>query len=145
MLQLKWSFIYRLQENCQDFTLPIIMKEYLTALKGGNHTNCYIFWALATIVTFMQGLWNRRASNFKGVIMAKGGQTIRSLLYKKLCEADFMFQLNIDSGFITRIAMFEIEGILTFLVGIPVTRAGNRRWLSYSYILEDLYIFIKIN
>ena len=88
------------------------MKFYLQALKAkkldqttgkkvknpDEYYKCYIFMTVATISVFLNGAFSRRSSNFVGVIRGKGGQTLRSLIYKKLCEADFLFLETISNN-----------------------------------------------
>ena len=38
-----------------------------------------------------------------------------------------------------------VQAIVLFIVTAYYTRAEDGQWSSYSYILQDLYIFIKIN
>lgn len=121
---LYWSCVWRFAQNCTDLIAPLIMKWYLNELKGtfidGNpidpsYWRCIIYAIAAVVNIMLSGALNERANFFKGGAKATAGQCIRSLVYKKISEADFMFTLNADTGLINRITMFEITGILDFL------------------------------
>jgi len=94
---------------------------------------------LAVIFCFIGGVCRERANFYTGATKAKAGQAMRSLVYKRLAQADFMFLLNVNAGLVTRFGMAEVDGILSFIGSIsdmissPVYILG-----TFIYLLIDV-------
>ena len=93
--------------------MTLLMRFYLKELK--EHDDDRKFWNLIAYATaavfccFVSGICRERANFFTGATKAKAGQCLRSLVYKKIAMADFMFLFNVDAGLVGRFGMNEVD------------------------------------
>jgi hypothetical protein len=148
------SIFYRFFANGFEFSMFFWMRFYLKELKKPEDRSIGYLIAMAcgaVVSMFMAGLCRERANFFVGATKAKAGQCLRSLLYKKLATADFMFLLNADSGLITRFANFEPAGVLQFLGNYgemytsPVFILGTFIYILTELKLWGLFIIIALS
>ena len=134
---------YRFIQNGMEFSMPFFMRFYLKELKQPEDERrlWYLLMLafLAVIFCFIGGVCRERANFYTGATKAKAGQAMRSLVYKRLAQADFMFLLNVNAGLVTRFGMAEVDGILSFIGSIsdmissPVYILG-----TFIYLLIDV-------
>lgn len=103
---------------------------------------------LAFLLTFLRGMIKEHCGKFLNQCGSTTGQTLRAMFYDKIEKSNISFLANADTTVISKITMFEITKISSFVgkvpdvVGFPVTVALSCAVLVYRVSWRTLVMIL---
>lgn len=114
----------KIAEQSIAATLPFLMPAYLKMIKGSEFDLEKLFatariTVAVFILTVLRGLIKEHSSAYVSQVSAASGQILRTLFFEKLIESNYIFLDHVDSSFISKILLFEINPVVRFISSIP--------------------------
>ena len=110
-------------ENIIILTLSLIPKYFIPAVKSHTTTKDKYLITICPIVvfllTFIRYLLMEHSAKFINQSGSMSGQTLRNMIWQKLEKANIVFLKEIDESVVTKLIMFNLTEILTFIGNVP--------------------------
>lgn len=134
-----WLAIYKFQKKrfilatvfkiISDFimiSLPLAFRQINSNMKKQSIPipNSLLMIALIPTLLLMQDLLRQHSEKLMAQTKAMVGQALRSFLFEKLMNTDYIFLSTAEPNFLSRLIFFEIENLLDFIAIVPSLISG---------------------
>jgi len=134
-----WLAIYRYENKTINLALflrilsdgimvstPLLFRELSSSLKKSNIPIEYsVFLIIGILVSyFTQDILRQHSEKYISKAKASIGQALRSFLFERLSNADYIFLTTTEPNFLSRMIFFELDHLLEFIHIIPSLISG---------------------
>jgi ABC-type multidrug transport system fused ATPase/permease subunit len=148
-----WACIFRVLKQAINVSIPFIMLDYLTKIRGNKDLE--IGYALGIcisvgLLTMIKELVGQQAFRYTSFSRKKMINMLRVLFYEKLVTSNYEFLSKVNSGFTSKMVLFDIDPIVEFVCVFPPLAAAPVTtfygffmiWSSLNFSVNFWYAFV---
>ena len=122
-----YASLFRIIRQAISVAIPFIMKDYLTLARKNQKIEweyCLSICVIISTATLVRDLFSQSSQRQTSIGRKKLYLIMRSMFYDKLLNSNFEFVSQINTGFVNKMLLFDIDPIAEFICSIPALTAS---------------------